>query len=175
MGWREEWVPASYKGVEFFVENASRASGRRGIEWEFPKRDDPYFEDLGRRARLKNVTGYVLGKDYKTRADALDKALESKGPGTLVHPTMRQGRYVCVLFSRHERKMAGGYAEFEMQFVEAGAPMNGRGAEDTATTVNDAATNAQTATVSSAMGSFTNLKTSPVSPNPGFGGFGRLP
>lgn len=174
MGWREEWIPASYKGVEFFVENASRAGGRRGIEWEFPKRDDPYFEDLGRRARLFNVTGYVLGKDYKSRADALEKALESKGSGTLVHPTMRQARYVCPLFSRHERKMAGGYAEFEMQFAEAGAPMNGRGAEDTAATVNDAATNAQTATVSAASTSFSNMKTTPASTSPGFGGFGGL-
>jgi prophage DNA circulation protein len=174
VGWREEWIPSSFKGVAFHVENASRASGRRGVEWEFPKRDDPYFEDLGRRARLKNVTGYVLGKDYKTRADALEKALESKGAGTLVHPTMRQGRYVCIVFSRHERKMAGGYAEFEMQFVEAGAPMNGRGAEDTAATVNDAATQAQTATVSAASTSFSKLQTTPQGTNPGFGGFGGL-
>lgn len=174
MGWREEWIPASYKGVEFFVENASRASGRRGIEWEFPKRDDPYFEDLGRRAILFNLTGYVLGKDYKSRADALENALKGKGPGTLVHPTMRQGRYVCLMFSRHERKMTGGYAEFEMQFAEAGAPMNGRGAEDTAATVSDAATSAQTATVSSATTSFSNIKTAPMAANPGFGGFGGL-
>lgn len=150
MGWREEWVPASYKGMEFFVENASRGSGRRGVEWEFPKRDDPYFEDLGRRARVWSVTGYVLGKDYKGKADSLQRALESKGGGTLQHPTMRTMRVVCIVFTRHERKMAGGYAEFEMQFVEAGAPMNGRGSEDTAAAVNDAAKKTSDESVNSA-------------------------
>lgn len=150
MGWREEWIPASYKGVEFFVENASRGSGRRGIEWEFPKRDDPYFEDLGRRARAWSVTGYVLGKDYKNQADSLTRALESKAPGTLQHPTMRTMRVVCVQFMRHERKMVGGYAEFEMQFAEAGAAMNGRGAEDTAAAVMDAARQVSSASIGSA-------------------------
>lgn len=151
MGWREEWVPASYKGVEFFVENASRGSGRRGVEWEFPKRDDPYFEDLGRRARVWSITGYVLGSDYKGKADALQRALESKGAGTLQHPTMRTMRVVCILFTRHERKMVGGYAEFEMQFAEAGAAMNGRGSEDTAAAVSDAAKQTSVNSIGSAV------------------------
>lgn len=137
--WRDNLRPASFRGVEFHVSAGSRSSGRRGIEFEYPKRDDPYFEDLGRMARRWSVTGYVLGSDYQRQADALCRALEAIEPGTLVHPTMGTMRVVCQPYTRSEKKTEGGYAEFDMVFVEAGSNMLSRLTENTQAIANDMA------------------------------------
>jgi prophage DNA circulation protein len=129
--WRDNLRPASFRGVEFHVSAGSRSSGRRGIEFEYPKRDDPYFEDLGRIARRWSITGYVIGSDYQRQADALCSALEAIDPGTLVHPTMGTMRVVCQPYTRTEKKTEGGYAEFDMVFVEAGTNMLSRLTENT--------------------------------------------
>ena len=52
--------PASYNGVPFHVETAGRASGRRIVPHEFPKKDIPTAEDLGRRIRRFAVTAYII-------------------------------------------------------------------------------------------------------------------
>lgn len=134
--WRDNLRPASFRGVEFHVSAGSRSSGRRGIEFEYPKRDDPYFEDLGRIARRWSVTGYVLGSDYQRQADALENALIAPEPGNLVHPTMRTMRVVCQPYTRTEKKTEGGYAEFDMIFLEAGSNMLSRITENTIGNVN---------------------------------------
>jgi prophage DNA circulation protein len=137
--WRDNLRPASFRGVEFKVSAGSRSSGRRGIEFEYPKRDDPYFEDLGRMARRWAVTGYVLGSNYQRQADALCQALEAIDPGTLVHPTMGTMRVVCQPYTRTEKKTEGGYAEFDMIFVEAGSNLLSRLTENTQGIANDMA------------------------------------
>ncbi|MGD9766849.1 MAG: DNA circularization N-terminal domain-containing protein, partial [Pseudolabrys sp.] len=94
--------------------------GRRGPTFEFPKRDDPYSEDMGRRARRRVITGYVIGDDYEAQRDALVRACETEGPGTLVHPSWGAMRMKCDVFSMTERRQHGGIATFELTFAEAG-------------------------------------------------------
>ena len=118
--WRTRLRPASFRGVPFHVEVGARTAGRRLALHEYPKRDQPYAEDLGRRGRTFPITGYCVGPDYLDERDELLAALDAEGTGTLVHPTL--GDFVvkagaCVAQERRER---GGYVEFEMQFVEAG-------------------------------------------------------
>ncbi|TNY06237.1 DNA circularization protein, partial [Escherichia coli] len=43
--------PASFRGVGFFVASDQGEYGRRGPVHEYPNRDNPYFEDLGEKAR----------------------------------------------------------------------------------------------------------------------------
>jgi prophage DNA circulation protein len=146
--WRDNLRPASFRGVEFHVSAGSRSSGRRGIEFEYPKRDDPYFEDLGRMARRWSVTGYVIGSDYQRRADALCQALEAIDPATLVHPTMGTMRVVCQPYTRSEKKTEGGYAEFDMVFLEAGSNMLSRLTENTQAIASDMASRLTTSVAS---------------------------
>jgi prophage DNA circulation protein len=51
--WRDVLLsqPASFRGVIFHVETGGKSSGRRTVTHEYPKRDDPYAEDMGRVAR----------------------------------------------------------------------------------------------------------------------------
>lgn len=139
MTWRDNWRPASFRGVEFRVEHGAKASGRRGILFEFPKRDIPYFEDLGRRGRRWAVQGYVIGKEYQGDADALERALVQEGPATLVHPTMGTMRVAVENYTRSERKQEGGLASFDMTFVEAGSPIASRISENTSAIVSEMA------------------------------------
>jgi prophage DNA circulation protein len=119
--WRLSLKPASYNGVVFHVETGTRSGGRRKVIHEFPKRDTPYLEDMGRRARRFPVTAYVIGPNYEDLRDALIAQLEAEANGQLVHPTYVDADLVGVdVYSVTERRERGGYAEFEISFIEAG-------------------------------------------------------
>jgi prophage DNA circulation protein len=119
-------VGASFRGVAFFVDEVARAGGRRIVTHEFPLRDDPAIEDLGRVARTFPLEGYVLGDDYHRQRDALLAVLEDvTGPGELVHPYYGVRRAVCASLSLRESTADGGIARFSLEFVEvpAAAPV----------------------------------------------------
>lgn len=130
MTWREDLrrvnvggrrlIGASFRGASFLVEDSERAGGRRAVTHEFPLRDDPFVEDLGRKARTFRVEGYVIGDDYLVDRDALASALEDvAGPGELVHPYHGIRRAICVAMSIRESRAGGGMATFSLEFAEA--------------------------------------------------------
>ena len=83
MSWKDNLREASFRDVPFFVESVSTEVGRRNVLYEYPFRDDPYIEDLGKAAGVYNVTGYVIQNadndfDYFTERDNLIAALEAE-------------------------------------------------------------------------------------------------
>lgn len=130
MSWRDRFRPASFRGVEFKVDTGARSAGRRGVTFEYPKRDTPSDEDMGRRARRWVITGYVIGPDYDLDAALLEDNLNAEGPGLLIHPMMGEMRVRCDTYTRGERKEQGNMALFDMNFIEVG--------EDAATLVSEA-------------------------------------
>lgn len=88
MSWRDQLQPASFRGVAFHTVSDSATFGRRSVLHEFPFRDLPYVEDMGRKAREIRIVGFVLGADYLTALDSLIDAIEQPGSGKLVHPTL---------------------------------------------------------------------------------------
>lgn len=114
-----EAIGASFDGVGFFVESADRTGGRRTETHEFPARDDPYVEDLGRKARRFSITGYVIGSNYIAQRDALIRALEgNSGPRELRHPYHGSRLCVCSSFTVSESTAEGGIARFSIDFEE---------------------------------------------------------
>ncbi len=144
--WKARLVPASFRGVEFKIDVGSRSGGRRTVLHEFPKRDDPYAEDMGRSAQRFTIAGYVIGGDYFDQRDALIEALETEGAGTLVHPTMGEFQVNSGPFAVTEHRERGRIAEFEMSFVEAGANGDASPADDTQSSVDNAANKSDAAT-----------------------------
>lgn len=115
-------IGASFRGVPFFVESGERGGGRRVVVHEFPLRDEPFVEDLGRKARPFRIDGYVIGDDYLAQRDALLAALEdTAGPGELVEPYHGVKRAVCVGLSVRSTRADGGMATLAIEFVEAPA------------------------------------------------------
>ncbi len=121
MAWRDQLQPASFRGVPFHVEGDDLSAGRRVQVHEYPQRDKPYVEDLGRATRRFSVTGYIIGADYMAGRDRLLAAVEEAGPGALVHPYYGSLQVVAdgecrVAHSDRE----GGMCRFSLSFVEAG-------------------------------------------------------
>lgn len=129
MTWREslrrvqladgrQLIGASFRGVPFLVESAERSGGRRTVVHEFPLRDEPVIEDLGRTVRTLSIEGYVLGDSYLAQRDALLAALEDEaGPGELVHPYYGTVRAVCSSMTTRESVAEGGVARFALEFT----------------------------------------------------------
>jgi prophage DNA circulation protein len=120
MTWRDQLQKASFRGVSFEVESDDATFGRRVETHEYPQRDVPYVEDLGRKAREKNLTAFVIGDDYMAKRDDLLGALEKAGPGELVHPYY--GRMmVSVTDVRVSHSFRdGGMCSFQISFIESG-------------------------------------------------------
>lgn len=120
MSWREQMRPASFRGVPFHVDGDDLVAGRRTVVHEYPQRDKPYAEDMGRATREISFYGFVVGPDFMSARDALLSALETEGPGQLIHPyygTVQVSVLRCrVSHSREE----GGMARFDLAFSEAG-------------------------------------------------------
>jgi len=138
--WRLRMRQAMFKNAAFHVEHQGRNSGRRTVLHEYPKLDYPWAEDMGRTAVRYQIVGYVIQRwapgpdapptlgnmdwNYDMARDRLIAALESSGPGRLIDPyNNRIGPqlFMCERYAVTETRERGGYAQFEMVFVEAGA------------------------------------------------------
>jgi len=123
--WRDDLVPASYDGNEFFVDVGSREGGNRLVLHQFPKKDTPYTENMGRRATEFTVRGYVIQSsrqpDYRPARDALQARLDEGTAGQLQLPTMRPMSVICRQYRLTEEERLGGYCVFDMHFLESGA------------------------------------------------------
>jgi prophage DNA circulation protein len=129
--WQTKLVPASFRGVPFKVEEGGRNAGRRVVEFEFPKGNTPYGEDMGRAARRWQITGYVIGDDYIAQRDALLDACDADGAGILIHPSLGAMNVLCGPVQSHESRLRGGICTFEMLFLEAGQAPSATVTDDT--------------------------------------------
>ncbi len=121
MAWKDKLQPATFRGVPFEVESDDGAFGRRTQVHEYPQRDKPYAEDLGRATREISITAFLIGADYLDARDKLLEALETAGPGTLVHPWYGELKVSLKEPARVSHSIAnGGMCTVQLSFVEAG-------------------------------------------------------
>jgi prophage DNA circulation protein len=129
--WRDALRPASFRVAQFHVEAGSRENGRRIVQHEFPKRDIPYAEDMGRKSYDFTVRGYCIAypfdtdrdlykRDYRISRDILMEELERNGPGVLQLPLLPPMMVVVQRYRVTEEQKAGGYCSFDITFMEAG-------------------------------------------------------
>lgn len=103
--------------------------GRRVALHEYPNRDKPYVEDMGRSTRKIQITGFLIenslvygGGDAFAQRDAIVAAAETAGKGTLVHPTLGELQ-VSVPdggLTVSEKWDQGRYFEIGFTFIESG-------------------------------------------------------
>lgn len=86
MSWLDNLRPASFRGVPFYVESSKKTLGRRAVVHEFPNRETPFTQDMGRIATAWTLDGHVLGTDYDEAKAKLEEAFNKYGPGELIHP-----------------------------------------------------------------------------------------
>jgi prophage DNA circulation protein len=95
-----------------------RSGGRRTVTHEYPFRDEPFIEDMGRKSRSFQLEGYIVGGDYLVHKNALIDALEAAGPGELVHPSYGSLIVMSGDFRVRESTADGGVARFSIEFIE---------------------------------------------------------
>lgn len=128
--WRQDMFVARFREAEFHVESNNKESGRRTVTHEYPKKEKPYTEDMGRRAKEFSVRGYCIvyphdadklfQRDYRKPRDELIRALEQEGRGVLQLPTLGTLVVMCTKYRVIEESKRGGYCVFDMSFVEFG-------------------------------------------------------
>lgn len=84
--WKDNLQDASLRGIPFKVSEDEATFGRRVQIHEYPKRDKPFAEDMGRATRKFSVQAYVIGDDFFQQRNKLIEAIEKPGACTLVHP-----------------------------------------------------------------------------------------
>ncbi|MGC1549437.1 MAG: DNA circularization N-terminal domain-containing protein [Rhodanobacter sp.] len=129
MSWQDELQQASYRGLPFAVLGGESRFGRRSVPHQYPMRDKPYVEDLGRSIRRINLTGFLIenslvygGGSVIGQRLAMIGAAETAGPGILVHPTL--GQLTVSIpdggLAITERWDVGRYFELGFSFIESG-------------------------------------------------------
>lgn len=145
MSYWDELQPASFRGVSFSVQIGSATFGRRLALHEYPYRDKPWPEDLGRRPRRFRVYGFLVGDDVIAQRGAMVAAAETKGTGTLVHPTYGALTVSVETFEVRERWDQGRVFELEFEFIEGGLRIFPAAANATGSQVTTAAAAADSA------------------------------
>lgn len=147
--------PASFRGVPFQINGADCGAGRRVQVHDYPQRDMPWVEDLGRATREIALDAFLIGADYIDQVNRLLAALETAGPGTLVHPWLGTMQ-VCLSAPARVRFDSGlGMATVSLSFVESGELSFPTPASSTQAASRLAADGLATAAIEDFSGSFT--------------------
>lgn len=113
--WRDRLLPASFRGVGFWVDKATTPVGQKGQLHEYPQRDQPFFEGLGQQAKLHNLTAFIVGPACLEQRDKLLKALE-EGSGELVHPWLGRMQVKVGECDMTQTRQDGGLVTFTLNF-----------------------------------------------------------
>lgn len=118
---------ASYQGIPFEVSSSELNFGRRTVTHEYPQRDMPYVEDMGKAIRKITIKAFVCGSDYVLRSKRLIACIEKQPPetgGDLVHPWLGKLKVFPVETPKIVWNEAKRIATLELVFVEAGELQN---------------------------------------------------
>ncbi|HBI9584356.1 TPA: DNA circularization N-terminal domain-containing protein [Escherichia coli] len=77
---------ASFRGVPFFLVDTEGTGGRRAIPRAYPRRETAWTDDNGAVPGQQQINAKLLGKNFQDDLNALLDALNTPGPGELIHP-----------------------------------------------------------------------------------------
>lgn len=112
---------ASFKGVTFEVTGSTITAGRRVVLHEYPYRDQPYAEDLGRRARTIAIQAFIFGSNARQQSERLIAAIEAEGAGTLIHPLYGSMTCIAVDGTQVETELFEDYVSVSFTLTEVGS------------------------------------------------------
>ncbi|NKG32124.1 DNA circularization protein [Erwinia rhapontici] len=119
--WKDYLQDASLRDVPFKVSEDEATFGRRVQVHEYPQRDKPFAEDMGRATRKFSVQAYVIGDDFFIQRNKLIEAIEKPGACTLVHPYYGEMEVILDETVRVSHSVdEGRMCRITFSFVEAG-------------------------------------------------------
>lgn len=120
-------LPASFRGVPFAVEADTLGVGRRLAVHQYPGKDTPWPEDMGKEARVFQFRGFIVEDDavfgggpIQLQRLLLLAAFEKKGPGLLTHPSLGILNVVLRRGSVSQELDARRRSAVDAEFIESG-------------------------------------------------------
>lgn len=117
MAWQDNYLQAQFRNAKFFISSADYTTGRRTAEHIYPRANLTDYEDLGQAPKKFSLDAYVLGDDYFEQREALETALDTGGPGILVHPYRGVFNVVARRYAEKEHTAQGRMARFKIDFA----------------------------------------------------------
>ncbi len=115
------FLPASYKGVPFYIESAEKTGGRRLAKHEYPNSESWYVEDLGVDTPTFKGTAYLASDGsfdgVYADSEALFAACNEGGSGSLVLPPDIFTIAQCDSVTRKFEKDKQGFIAFDLEFI----------------------------------------------------------
>jgi hypothetical protein len=119
-------LEGSFRGFPFLYSRERKPGGQRGPLHEYPDRDEPYFEGLGRKAKQYDLTIYFIGTGgdrtgttADIQADGFEALLWGGKPGPLLLGLRRETVWARS-WDRERTADKSGWVQFQVTFVEAG-------------------------------------------------------
>lgn len=118
MSWEDNLLDASFRGVQIDVVDENLEAQRFLSQHGTPYKDGDSVEDLGRGARVFAMRVVFWGKNYEFALRGLLEALDTIGPGQLVHPIYGDLSVVAHSWKVHHTAERPDFAEVDLQFLE---------------------------------------------------------
>jgi prophage DNA circulation protein len=118
MSWSETLLDASYRGVPLEVIDENLQAQRAIAQHGTPYQDGDSVEDLGRGARAFAMRVVLFGTNYEIALQKLLAALDTIGPGELVHPIYGSLSVIAYNWSVLHTADRPDFAEVSLQFIE---------------------------------------------------------
>jgi len=118
--WKARYLPASFRGIPFYVDSHDFTAGRNIVGHEIPGKDTGQTEDVGRKLQGHNINAYVMGDTYFFIRDALIDAFEDESRGILIHPYLGTKEVQPGTITVSESVEEGRLGRLTMTFAEAG-------------------------------------------------------
>jgi hypothetical protein len=130
--WLRRLRVASFRGVPFHFDRVGHSYGRRYAMHQYPGRDQPWAEPLGRAQRTWTISAYHIGDDFPSARERLRQACEDNAePGSLILPIVGRVEAVCTDFSFDDTRIVGRHSAISLTFAESGTRQFPVGIEDT--------------------------------------------
>ncbi len=120
MGWKARYKQGKFRDVPFQIESGDDERSQSIVTHEFPARDKPFLESLGKKANRFTIEAFLIGDDYLEQRDNLQNACLQSGPGTLVHPFYGDLTVHCESIRTRNDRSEMRMVRISMSFIEVG-------------------------------------------------------
>ncbi|BBV67852.1 DMT family permease [Klebsiella sp. STW0522-44] len=135
----EDLREASFRNVPFYLVDNEGTGGRRAIPRAYPKKEVGWTEDNGAVLTQQQIQGKLIGTRFQKDLEALLRALNTPGPGELVHPWFGIQKVQIGKVTHRLSTEEGGIAYVNFEVFEAGERLFPSPKENTSQTTLSAA------------------------------------
>ncbi|MCE0999384.1 DNA circularization protein [Pseudomonas sp. NMI1173_11] len=118
MSWKNDLLDCTYRGVAMDIMGEDLEASRAVVQHGVPYVDGDDVEDLGQEARVFSMRAVVFGPNYMFQLRLILSALDTLGPGELVHPIYGSVTVVSGGYKVSHQAERPDYAEIAVRFLE---------------------------------------------------------